>query len=491
VEQKKISAWALLDVAARNKETVLWNAYLKAKRQTERGANGTPKAYVVTKNQHDPLTAIKMVNTLLQSDIEISQAQKAFNVGGMTYEAGSYVISLAQPKMGLIRNLLGQTFYPDNTWTRDRDGSPLRPYDSATHTMNEFMGVRVDPIDVAAKGDFKVLTEAVPLVGKVADGSNLVLDGRLNASYKAVNLLIDKGVKVRRVDKASSRVLPGDFIVSGGSQSVLDEVAQQTGVDFNALSRNVSGGTHDVKQMRVGMYHRYRGGNMDEGWTRFVLEQFAFPYTSVKDDEIQKGGLNTNYDVIILPHDSTAMITGIGVQGRRGGRPTVYPPEYMSGIGEEGVEALKDFVNKGGTLVTLGDAVDFGIEKFELNVRNAVADVDRKDFFCPGSTIKAKFTNDHPLAYGMPSEGLVLYWNSPVFEIIPSGHNEHYETIVRYAERDLLQSGWLIGEKHIAKKAAMVSAKYGEGNVILIGFRTQNRAQMHGTFKLLFNALLQ
>jgi hypothetical protein len=491
VEQKKISAWALLDVAARNKETVLWNAYLKAKRQTERGAQGTPKAYVVTKNQHDPLTAIKMVNTLLQSDIEISEAQKPFKVAGMTYEAGSFVISLAQPKMGLIRNLLGQTFYPDNTWTRARDGSPLRPYDSATHTMNEFMGVRVDPIDVAAQGDFKVLTEAVPMVGKVAEGSTWVLDGRLNASYKAVNLLIDKGVNVRRVDKATSGLSPGDFLLTGGSKPDLEDVAKQTGVGFNALSRNVTSGTHDVKQMRVGMYHRYRGGNMDEGWTRFLLEQFAFPYTSIKDDEIKKGGLDATYDVIILPHDSTGMITGEVNEGRYGGRPTVYPPEYMSGIGEEGVEALKDFVNKGGTLVTLGDAVNFGIEKFELNVRNAVADVDRKDFFCPGSTIKAKFYNDHPLAYGMPSNGLVLYWNSPVFEIIPSGHNEHYETIVRYADRDLLQSGWLIGEKHIAKKAAMVSAKYGEGSVILIGFRTQNRAQMHGTFKLLFNALLQ
>ncbi len=91
-----------------------------------------------------------------------------------------------------------------------------------------------------------------------------------------------------------------------------------------------------------------------------------------------------------------------------------------------------------------------------MSVRNVVANVDRKDFFCPGSTVKATFYNDHPLAYGMPSDGLVLFWDSPVFEIIPSGHNEDYETIVRYADRDLLQSGWLIGEKHIAKKSAMV-----------------------------------
>jgi hypothetical protein len=177
VEQKKIAAWALLDAAARHRETMLWNAYLKAKRQTERGANGTPKAYVVPAGQHDVLTTVKMINTLMQSDIEIQRAEKAFTVGGMNYGAGSYVISLAQPKMGLIRNLLGRTRYPDNEWTRARDGSPLRPYDSATHTMVEFMGISVDPIDEVAKGDFKTLTAQVPVAGKVAGGSNLVPAG--------------------------------------------------------------------------------------------------------------------------------------------------------------------------------------------------------------------------------------------------------------------------------------------------------------------------
>ena len=91
----------------------------------------------------------------------------------------------------------------------------------------------------------------------------------------------------------------------------------------------------------------------------------------------------------------------------------------------------------------------------------------------------------------MPSEGLVLFWNSPAFQIEPSRHNDRYEVPVRYVDRDLMQSGWLIGEKHLAGKGAMVSARYGEGEVLLIGFPAQHRAQTHGTFKLLFNALLK
>ena len=491
VEQQKIGSWALLDLAARNKETVLWNAYLKAKRQTERGAQGKPRAYIIPQNQHDTLTAVKMINTLLMSGVEIKQAKEAFNVCGVIYPEGSFVISLAQPKMGLIRNLLGRTFYPDNDWTRNDDGSPVRPYDMATHTMYEFMGVRVDPINEAVKGDFQILISKVPVSGNVeAGGSGYVLDGRLNASFKAVNLLLKKGVAVRRVDKAFSGLRPGDFIVSQGKESFLKDVAEQTGFDFKALKSEIKEGTHNVKRPRVGMYQRYWGGNMDEGWTRFLLEQFEFPYKSLMDVDIKKGNLNEKYDAIILPNDSTGMIMG-DISGRYRRYLSSVPPEYRSGIGKEGLEALKAFVKNGGTLVTLGEACSFAIEKFELSVSNTVDNLSSKEFFCPGSTLKVNFDNSHPLAYGMPSEGLVLFSSSPAFVIIPNDHNELYEIVVRYQDRDLLQSGWLIGEKHLSNLAAMVNAAYGKGQVVLIGFRTQHRSQTHGTFKLLFNALMR
>jgi len=489
VEQQKIAAWAIQDLAARNKETVLWNGYLKAKRQTERGAQGFPKAYVIPTTQHDPLTATKMINTLLMSDVEIQKADRAFSADGRSYEAGSYVVSLAQPKMGLIRNLLGETHYPDNTWTRGRDGAPLRPYDTATHTMAEFMGVRVDAVDEAVD-DFQKLSSAVPTTGSVAaGGSRFVLDGRENASFKAVNLLLDRGIDVRRVDRATDGLNPGDFIVSRADG--LEDVAEATGTDFKPLSREPRSGIHDVERRRVGMYQRYRGGNIDEGWTRFLLEQFAFPYTSLMDAEIKAGNLEESYDVIVLPHDSTAMITGEKEPPRPGRPPQVYPPEYMTGIGEDGTEALESFVDNGGTLVALGGATDFAIEKFGLNVRNVLENVSSKEFYCPGSTLKVRFDNDDPLAYGMPDEGLVLFWSNAAFEITPSRGNDRYRTPVRYVDRDILKSGWLIGEKHLSKKDAMVSAGVGKGHVVLIGFRTQHRAQTHGTFKLLFNTMLR
>jgi hypothetical protein len=525
VDRQKVSAWATLDLAARNRETILFNAYLKAKRQTERGAEGKPSAYLVSANQHDPLTSVKFINKLLAQGIEIQRAAKAFSTpDGMTYPAGSFVVSMAQPKMGLIRYLMGRTFFPDNYWTRDKDGSPIRPYDMATDTMFEYMGVRVDPVDEPVEASLEVVKQPVEVIGKVTKSANgYVLDGRLNDSFRAANLLFDKNIGLRRVDKAAKGLRPGDFLVPTGNDADLQTIAGETGVDFKPLPAPVTDGVHDTGRLRIAMYQRFGGGNIDEGWSRFVLEEFKFPYKSILDPEIKAGNLKDKYDVLILPNDSTQAITGEapgaaapaaggGRGGRGGGRGGAAgegaaaaagrggeggggrggntPPEYRTGLGTEGVNAIRDFVQKGGTLVTFNGATAFPIDRLGVGVRNVLAGKTTKEFWCPGSTLKVTYDNTNPIAYGMPTKGLALYLNSPAFEITGQD-SEGYQTIARYADREILESGWLVGEENLAKKSAVISAKLGEGKVVLIGVPAQHRAQMHGTYKLVFNALVR
>jgi len=505
VERQKVSAWATLDLAARNRETVLWNAYLKGKRQTERGAAGKPAAYLISTLQHDPLTSIKLVNKLLVQGIEIQRATKVFTTPtGTMYPEGSFVITMAQPKMGLIRYLLGRTFFPDNEWTRNRDGSPIRPYDMATDTMFEYMGVRVDPVDELGEVAMARVTGPIDPAGKVTRAPNgYSMDGRLNDSFRAMNLLFDQSVALRRVDKAGTGLRPGDFLIAPGSEAVLETVARQTGVDFTPLRGAVTAGAHDMKRQRVAMYQRFGGGNIDEGWSRLVLEQFNFPYTSIFDPEIKAGNLIDKYDVLIIPNDSTATITGeapaagaaAGGRGGRGGgggggRGGNTPPEYRTGLGTEGVAAIREFVQKGGTLVALNAATAFPMDRLGIGVRNVVAGKSTKEFWCPGSTLKVTFDNTNPIAYGMPAHGLALYLDSPAFEITAQDA-ENYATVVRYEDRDLLESGWLVGEENLTRRAAVVSVKSGQGRVVLIGFPAQHRAQTHGTYKLLFNSLVR
>jgi hypothetical protein len=442
---------------------------------------------------------MKLVEKLLVQGIEVQQARNEFRSGSLVFGPGSYVVSMAQPKMGVVRWLLGRTFYPDNSYTRDRDNTPIRPYDMATDTMAEFMGVDVTPVDGPVNASLVRVTEIVAS-GRVSKGAaGYVLDGRENDSFHAVNLLLAKNVAVRRADRASAdgTVRVGDFLVPASApESLVAELAKQTGVDFAALTSAVPR-AHDLARPRVGMYQRYRGGNIDEGWTRFLLEQWGFAYTSLFDKDLKPGGLESKFDVIILPADSVAAMTGErdpnAPAGRGGfGASQNVPPEYRSGFGKEGVDALKAFVEKGGTLVTFGEAGALPIERFGLPLRNIVAGRKPTEFWCPGSTLRTRFDTRNPLAYGMPERGLATFLaGSQVYEITPTDRNEQVEVVASYADRDILQSGWLLGESIIAKKPAMVTVTHGSGRVVLIGFRPQHRAQTHGTFKLVFNALLE
>ena len=454
VEQQKIAAWATVDLAARNREIVLWNMYLKGTRQTERGAKGPVKAYAIAAAQHDPLTARKLVNTLLDSGVEVHQVKAQLVADGKVYGPGSFVVSMAQPKAGLVRWMLGRTFYPDNSYTRDREGNPIRPYDMSTDTFSEFMGVRCDPIGEAIAADLTKLTARVPLAGTVAASAphGYMLSTKLNDSFRAVNLLLEKGVAVRRVPRADG-FTPGDFIVAAGANAVAAEVAKQTGVDFAALTAAAPAGAYVIGKPRIAMYQRYGGGNMDEGWTRLMFEQFNVPFKSLMDAEIKKGDLNAAYDVIVLPADSVTAMTGEASPGAGGGRgggggagggQDTTPPEYRSGFGADGVKALQAFVQKGGTLVTFGQAGDLPIQRFGLPLRNVVAGLPAKEFWAPGSTLRVKFDNQHPLAFGLPAEGLALFLaGSQAYEVT--------STEQQSGRRDLLD---LCRARHSAERMA-------------------------------------
>ncbi len=253
------------------------------------------------------------------------------------------------------------------------------------------------------------------------------------------------------------------------------------------------------------MYQRYGGGNMDEGWTRLMFEQFDVPFKPLHGcRDSRPATCRRSYDVDHAAgrfdrRDDRRTRRRPARPGRRwrgrrrgGAAQQTTPPEYRSGFGADGVKALQAFVQKGGTLLTFGQAGDLPIQRFGLPLRNVVAGLPSKEFWSPGSTLRVRFDNDHPLAYGMPAEGLALFMaGSQVYEVTSTDRSQDVEILATYVDRDMLQSGWLLGEAVIARKAAAVVATQGKGHVVLLGFRPQHRDQTHGTFKLVFNALLK
>ncbi len=506
VEQQKIAALALLEMAARHKETVLWNMYQKAKRAVEKGEKEPPYAFIVPTDHHDPLTALKLLHKLKLQGIEVKRAINEFRVGREVYPSGTFVVFMQQPKRAVIMSLLGKTTYPDNEWTRDLFGKPrgMKPLDTATDTYAEFMGVNVIRTDTRFDGRFENLDKVDLPLGRVAGRSvtGYVLDCRINVASTAAVSLLRRGFKVSRAEEEGEiegfKFPPGTFVIptQKNVEKELEKLSKRLHLTVWPIAKKLRVRTRPLKFPRIAVYQRYWGGNIDEGWTRWLLEQYEFPYKTIKDREIKAGNLNRNHDIIILPHDAKPLITGIELEKyfrektRYPGFVPDFPPQYRSGIEQKGLESLKKFVNAGGTLVTFDAACDLPIEEFKLQVKNMATNLDKNEFYCPGSTLRVEFDVAQPLAYGMPQKALIFFWNSPVLQILTGEHDEDYKAVGKYPDADVLQSGWLIGEKHLRRRPPVIETRYGEGRIVLLGFRPQHRAQTDGTYKILFNCFL-
>lgn len=492
------SALATLEVAANNRDMILKNMYTKAVNSITKGKEEAPYAFVFPPGQTDPNTVYRFLKTLSDMSVDIHKADTEFKIGEIVYPKGSYVVFASQTARNFLISLLSRTFYRDNLWVRTPDGVPMMNYDFATQTMAEFKGVDIIEAMEIPDGSFSKV-EPVPPVGGLDGKSKLgyLIDCRVNDSFKAVNKLCKAGLEVNRYTesiKLGDEQYPAGMWHVSGDEKKLEKVAEETHLKLIPVGDKIDAESKPVKPLKVAMYQRYWGGNMDEGWTRWLLEQFDFEYTTVKDEEV-KAGLE-DFDVLILPSDDTALITGEKVEEHYEKKykgafaPPVLPDEYKSGIGEEGVKKINEFVENGGTVIALYESAGFATEKLGIAVRNPLKDMEPKKFHCPGSTIWVDIDNKHPLGYGMPEKGLILLRGNHAYAVKGNHNNDHYKVVVSYPEENMMQSGWLIGEEHLARKAAMLEAKKKDGKVILYGFQPQNRALTDAAFKLFFNALV-
>jgi hypothetical protein len=503
VEQKIIASKALLELGARYKETLLGNMALKAKGNIKRGKEGPPYGYIIPIDQHDFPTAVKLARTFQLNGVQLHRLEKDVQRGSRLFRKGSFVISCAQPMRAFILSFLEQVNYPDNFWTREHGTlDPRRPYDLAAYSMSEHMGVDAFALNQPLNGMAlqKIEEDIRPPQGKAPnEAAAYLLEHRFNDSFKAMNRLFKSGAKIywsKESITADEKTFPAGTIIArskSGLSKEVQSISKQLGLDVYAygLPGKLPAKLMKVKQPRLGMYKRYAGGNKSQGWTAWLLKDFEFPFSILLNKDMQNRKKMGAYDVIIIPGDSYKRI----VKGKsdRAWRPDPddkkIPPEYRGGIGEAGEKNVKQFVENGGTLVVLNQGYEFAQKVFDLPVRNLVEKVPRARFFCPGSTVKIKVDTGHPLCYGMPADGLALFRDSPVLGVRTGEFKDGIALPVRYAEENILQSGWLIGEKYLSNKPAVVAFNVGKGKVILLAFPVQHRAQMHGTFKLFFNAI--
>jgi hypothetical protein len=352
---------------------------------------------------------------------------------------GSYWIPMAQPYSKFLVEMLEPQRYPEVRLQPGKD--ILRPYDVATWTLPLAMGVTVQRTRIGGR-------VAVVPQGTGTDEASL-------AALKAAS-------EWKRVTEIHPD--PQAFVKAHEGQP----------------------------KPRVAIYNPW-GGALDEGWTRWLLDQYGFAPKSLHPQEV-KAGLK-DLDAFILP-DISAEVIATGRGGREeGGGGMRYseelPPEYRGSLEKAGAEVLRGFVESGGTLVAMGAGCDYVIQEFNIPVRNALAKATAAEFSVPGSLVRVHVRNDHPVTAGMPEETAVFIDRPMVFETTAPGNEMQRWVLMSYPEdaRDILLSGWISGEERLTRKAAAVAMTYGKGRIVLFGFHPQHRGQTAATFSMLFNAL--
>ena len=432
-------------------------------------------------DQRDPITAARLAGLMLEHGAEVR----------LSGDKKSFLIPTAQPYGRFVEEMMGSQRYPE---VKPAPNSGiLEPYDVAAWSLPIMMGVKAEKIKLTTdEQKSAMLLREVPWPKGGLDGN-----GKYYSIHDDQN---DVSKLINAMQKAGSQM----FIARGVNQAPLvifnahaqlAPNAEKLHLRLQSLSALPNGATQ-LKPVRVAIYKSYIA-SIDEGWTRFLLEEYGFAVKNVENKEVRAGNLNAAWDVIILPDSSREAI----VEGRptREGYFEEMPPEYTGGIGKEGVNALRDFVEKGGTLITLARAADVltGAE-FNLPVRNILAgtasggrSVSTAEFNIPGSLLRVYLDTNHPVAAGLPAE-VAGFFDTPVaFQTSASSPDVQRSVIAWYPEdaKDILISGYAHGAERLERKAAAVSFTKGKGKIVMFGFRVQHRAQTAGTFQLLFNAI--
>jgi len=487
IEYMLTASIATVDVGSRYREDFLLNIYRMGRLAIERGDQGAPYGWLIPPEQHDGSAAPELVNVLMRGGLEVHIMDTAIELEGRTYPVGTYFVPASQAFRGYAFDLLEPQNYPDRRLFPD--GPPDPPYDMAGWTLPFQMGVDVHRLEGPAELDLEPLDRPVAAFGEVrGEGSTYLLDPRDNRTAILVNRLLGSGETVYRVDAPvpvnGETLPPGAFLIaaSSGLSDRLAEMVVETGAHVIAAEQRIRGSAWEIEAPRVGLYEPWTA-SMDAGWTRYVLEQYGFPYAVIRDADIRKGGLETRFDAIVLPSTSARALVEGNAEGQM-------PVQYTGGLGDRGISALRDFANGGGTIVALDAAADVALEHLKVNVTDGLAELSQEDFFCPGSLLRIVVDNTHPLGYGMPASATAFFVRSQGFAIPDAGEAVAAATVVaRYADDSLLESGWILGPEHLAGLGAVLEVPYGDGRVVLLGFRTHFRAQPHETFKLFFNSL--
>ena len=484
MDYERIASDALLETCAGHREDIERGVLMMA---TDAIRSADPDEYYrVSLDQRDPVTAARLAHLIRENGAEVS----------VSADKKQFLIPAAQPYAKLLQELLGVQRYPE---VRPSTGTNIiPPYDITAWSLPLMMDVKVEKTKLsdAEKKSLKPIDDSDWPEGAVENSAA----GVFAVSHEAnnVTLLLNEltkrksSVSVARTEfQAGNTSFPaGTVLIERASD--LASLAKKYHFSLKGLTSRPQVKTDNLKEVRVGLYKPW-AASMDEGWTRWLLEQYEFNLKNLENKDIKAGNLNASVDAIILP-DVDKEVIAEGKPKREEGQMKYFeelPPEYSGGISKEGAKNLKDFVEKGGTLIALASSSDYVIDEFNIPVVNVLARAKPEEFNCPGSLLRVHVNPNHPVTYGLPSEIGAFVNERIAFQTGLPGAELSRSVLAWYPKdsEDILLSGWILGAEKLERRTAAVALSFGKGKIVLLGFRVQHRAQTEGTYKFLFNAI--
>ncbi len=484
VDYMVAGSMSVLDLAAKNHEALQYNRYQTARDNKKR--TEPPFAYVISSKQADTPEAGLLAQKMIDNGLDVYQTRGGFQANGIKYPVGSWVIPMDQAFSPMAKELMERQVYPAAASDQTAAGAHL-PYDITGWTLPLQMGVAVDVVSDPMEADQRekmARVEKVSLPEAPIDGSGAVfaISHKPNNAFQIVNAALAQGATVSLAAdsvKTAEGNERGAFVVSGLSRGAMDELTSKFSVGAAAIP-SAPEHTTALKKARIGLYRPWNA-SIDEGWTRWILENYNFGAKSLYNADIRSANLRSRYDVIVLPDMNANQLMN-------GFRPGTVPGQYAGGIEKDGAENLREFVRAGGTLVAMNQAASALIPLFSLPVQNVVQGMPTDKFYCAGSLLRIETQHpDLPINYGVPGEPVVMFERSPAFETLPGFKGA---VLARYPKQgDLLESGMIIHGEVLHDKIAALEVSFGRGRIFLYGFKPQQRGQAHGTYRFLFNAL--
>jgi hypothetical protein len=471
-----------------------------------------PRGFVVPSDQPDFLTATKFVNALIKAGVVVERATTAFTIAGKSYPAGSYVVKAAQPFRAHIMDMFEPQDHPDDI--PYPGGAPRPPYDVTGYNIAYSMGIKFDRILEAFDGPFEKVTDVVAVTpGKIGPAATVAAPGGyllshdVNDAFVAVNRLLKATEEVHWLKSAwtvDGKTYPAGAMFIPARPStlpILQKLAADKGLNFGTVASRPPD-TLKLKPVRIGLWDQY-GGSMPSGWTRWIFEQYEFPFEVVYPATLDAGNLNAKFDVLVFVDGGIPEREGSGGGGFGGAQPAAdsIPAEFRPRLGRvtiaKTVPELRKFVENGGTVLTIGSSTALGYH-LGLPVRDALVEriasgaerpLPREKFFIPGTILEARIDRSQPLAYGMDEKTMVMWDESPAFRLQPEAAVKGVHPVAWFDNAAPLRSGWAWGQQYLDQAVAIVDAPLGKGRVVLFGPEVLWRAQPHGTFKMFFNGI--